>query len=150
MLPTANIDAPHTFIDDNTLCVLSKPSDAEKGYQSTSPRFPTEALLQILVSTVGPRAGSIVGTLAGLTGIDTSAIIDYFGQLRQAEAMSARQREIYTLDYSAYPFGSPEKILLNVSKDGGIWYKLEASIFKYKNTPILPKNEYEFLVMKRN
>lgn len=150
LLPTANIDAPHTFIDDNTLCTLSKPSDAEKGYQSTSPRFPTEALLQILVSTVGPRAGSIVGTLAGLTGIDTSAIIDYFGQLRQAEAMSARQREIYTLDYSAYPFGSPEKILLNVSKDGGIWYKLEASIFKYKNTPILPKNEYEFLVMKRN
>lgn len=150
LLPTANIDAPHTFIDDNTLCGLSKPSDAEKGYQSTTPRFPTEALLQILVSTVGPRSATIVGTLAGLTGIDTSAIIDYFGQLRQAEAMSARQREIYTMDYSAYPFGSPEKILLNVSKDGGIWYKLEASIFKYKNTPILPKNEYAFLIMKRN
>jgi hypothetical protein len=153
LLPTVNMDAPNVYMDDLTLCNTSSDYEAfAKQVTAAAPEFPWAAIMRILVAYAGVGLrGSLAGTLAflGFTGFDFSAIIEFLGSLSQAERVGIADRNIYAMDFSKYYTGSPEKILLNVSKDGGIWYKLEASIFKLSNTPALPQNQYHYALMKK-
>lgn len=151
LLPRVNMDAPNTFLDDLSLCTPGSTEAIITQRAPPLPDFPYDAILRAMITYVGVGAlGSLVGALSflGFTGIDTSAIVSYLSSLTQAAVLETRDRSIYAIDFIKYYMGSPEKILLNVSKDGGIWYKLEASIFKLSNTPALPNAEYQYVLMK--
>lgn len=153
LLPTVNMDAPNVYMDDLTLCSTESNYEAfSKQTKVGAPEFPWGAIMRILVAYAGVGLrGSLAGTLAflGFTSFDFSAIIGYVNDLQQQDRLETADRNIYAMDFSKYYTGSPEKILLNVSKDGGIWYKLEASIFKLANTPALPQNQYHYVLMKK-
>ncbi|NBW70539.1 MAG: hypothetical protein EBR32_03895, partial [Bacteroidetes bacterium] len=151
LLPRVNMDAPNTFLSDLSLCTPGDVDNVRRQRMPPLPDFPYDAIIRAMITYVGVGAlGSLVGTLSflGFTGIDTSALVSYLSSLAQQTTLEARDRSIYSVDFTEYYMGSPEKILLNVSKDGGIWYKLEASIFKLANTPALPDAEYQYVLMK--
>ena len=139
LLPVVNLNAPNIFMHDAGLCESASPSLVGKGSFSGPVRFPAEAAIQIISGRLGGQGFS--------TGMD--AITEMFQDMAYGRALDATVRNIYSPDYNSYPFGSPEKILINASKDGCFWYKLEASIFKYANTPILEHNRYKFIRLKK-
>lgn len=153
LLPTVNMDAPNTYLSDLSVCSSDLDSQTFSRQIYNPMDFPYGEFLRILTTYIGVAyLGSLVGALTflGYTGFDFSAIIDYLGSLTGQKNKDDSERNIYAMDFSKYYPGSPEKVLLNVSKDGGIWYKLEASIFKLSNTPALVNNSYDFALMKKD
>lgn len=155
LLPDVNINAPYVYINDSALCDFADPVARPRSSILTPPSFPTDAIINIMVGTTAGfvfGGGGIMGVALGF-GAGYSAgfnqIIEYFANNRLYNNIADKARYAYAPRYTNFPFGSPEKILLNVSKDGGIWYKLEASIFKYKNTPVLENNRYKFVKLGR-
>ena len=153
LVPRVNQNAPYVYINDSTLCQSAESILSGSSTRVQPPRFPVESLMLILTGILGGgMTGSLVGLMAAMTaGFNAGyqGLFDFFYALRESREREGRQKEIYSPNYDHYSFGSPEKALLNVSKDGGIWYKLEASIFKYKNTPALYGNNYKFIRLKR-
>jgi len=153
LIPRVNQNAPYVYINDTTLCQSAESiiSGASARLQPT--RFPVESVLLILAGILGgAMTANLVGLMVSLTaGFNAGyqGLFDFFAALRDVQEREGRLREVYSPDYDHFSFGSPEKVLLNVSKDGGVWYKLEASIFKYKNTPALYGNNYKFIRLKR-
>jgi hypothetical protein len=152
LLPTVNINAPNPTTDDLTLCSDSKSEYSTSRTNALSPAFPTAKILLAMANVVGPTAyaGNLVGALAGMNGVDTSMIIDYLNDTRKANNKADDKTKQYGIDYSEYPMGSPEKILISANNGGGFWYRLEASIFKYANTPALKLNEYSFKLLEKD
>jgi len=150
LIPTVNLNAPYTFINQN----LCRYQDFElmKNPTFNPIEFPYWALLFIVLNTgvVGGGTGTLVGVLSSIGDPSPGyrAIYDYFKQLRRQEILDSIR---FAYDIPIYEnYGDPSKVLLNVSKDGLIWYKLEASIFRYDNTPALKRNTYSFIKMKKN
>ena len=153
LLPLVNLNAPNIFMHDAGLCESANPSLVGKGSFSGPVRFPAEAVLQIMIGILGgAMTGTLIGAMMGPTAgyyAGYQALFGMFQDIAYGRALDATVRNIYSPDYNSYPFGSPEKILINASKDGCFWYKLEASIFKYANTPILEHNRYKFIRLKK-
>jgi len=156
LLPIANLNAPYTAIADHSLC-LSFPNDpVGQGVLINSPPFPHWAILSILAGSAGyagATGGTILGAVAGLPGLINNpgytALINWLGSLPLVANAENVGRQIYLPKYEKYPFGSAEKILLNIRKDSSsLFYSLEASIFRYHNTPILKNTEYNFVAIK--
>lgn len=150
LLPLVNMNAPTTFFQNYNACEYADSELIGKGALIRSPRFPTEALLFILAGTaVGDMTGSLVGVLVGGLGATYSLRFDmlfnYFQESRRIPLLELAQRETFDIEYTSYPFGNSDKILLNISKDNVFWYKVEASIFKLSNTPALPLKEYKLI-----
>jgi|688.fasta_scaffold00279_27 hypothetical protein len=155
LLPNVNLNAPYVYINDSSLCDFADPDNRPKASMIRPPTFPTDAILNIMVGTTSGFAsggGGLIGATMGFGASYSSGfnqIMEYFASNRLYNNITEKARFAYAPRYSNFPFGSPEKILLNVSKDGGIWYKLEASVFKYKNTPVLEHNKYKFVKLGR-
>lgn len=155
LLPTVNLNAPYVYINDTSLCDFADPILRPQASMLRPPDFPTDAILNVIMGTTSGFAAGGGGILGATLGFGASynvgfnQIIEYFAANRLYNNIVEKARFAYSPRYTSFPFGSPEKILLNVSKDGGIWYKLEASIFKYKNTPILEHNKYKFVKLGR-
>ena len=153
LLPLVNLNAPNIFMNDAGSCESANPSLVGKGSFLGPVRFPSEAMQQILLGVLGgAMTGTFVGAMTGPTAgyyAGYQALFNMFKDMAYGRALDATVRNIYSPNYNSYPFGSPEKILINASKDGCFWYKLEASIFKYANTPILEHNKYKFIRLKK-
>jgi hypothetical protein len=147
LLPLVNMNAPTTFFQNYNACEYADNDLIGKGVLIDQPRFPTEAIIGIIAGTaVGGLGGSLVGALAGGLGLSYnqgfSMLFDYFKESRQVANLEFAQQETFDIEYDSYPFGNSDKILINASKDGVFWYKMEASIFKLSNTPALPLKQY--------
>lgn len=151
-LPLVNKNAPFSYITDKSLCPVPV-FELSKNPLYQAPIFPTVVLLQILASTSAAIAGSTAGLggiLTSLTSLDLGYkdIYNFFKESRIANNLNTENLSIALPNYNPYSFGGSEKILINASKDGGLtFYKLEASIFKYDNTPILEPNEYQYILL---
>ena len=152
LLPIANFNAPNSCIADSTTCLTTQDDPTGQGVMIKTPEFPVYAIIQILAgmaayaSTTG---GTLVGALAGLAGLINNpgynTIVNWFRETTFSQGLEDQGRQIYTPNYQKYPFGSPEKILINFKTINSLWYTLEATIFKYKNSPILKHNKYKFI-----
>jgi hypothetical protein len=152
LLPLANIDAPNTAISDTSLCLTDKNDPIGTGFVVKPVEFPTYAIVQILASLIPSTTGTLIGTATG-PGLGYSqgfnAIISWMGESRFLSNLEDSGRQVFTQSYTKYPFGSPEKILLNVKKADSLWYSLEATIMKYHNTPILQLKKHNYVKVKR-
>ena len=152
ILPLANIDAPNTAIADTSLCLTNKNDPVGGGFVVRPVEFPSYALVQIVASLTPSTTGTIIGT-ATTPGLGYNegfnAIISWFGESRFLSKLEDSGRQIFTQSYTKYPFGSPEKILLNVKKPDSLWYSLEATIMKYHNTPILQLKKHNYIKVQR-
>jgi hypothetical protein len=158
LLPLANINAPRTLIADSSYCYTGKPDDINQGLMLQNPDFPTYAIVNILAS-IAVGAGMMAGFgLAGIgVALDTAInspgyqiLFNYLQELSFIAGMQDAGRQIYFPSFMKYPFGSPEKVLINFRKPQDLWHSLEATIFKYSNMPILKPNRYNFVRVRRN
>lgn len=152
LLPLANIDAPNTGIADTSTCITNKNDPIGGGFVVRPTEFPSYAIVQIVASLVPSTTGTLIGTATG-PGIGYSqgfnAIVSWLAESRFMGTLEDSGRQIYTQSYTKYPFGSPEKILLNVRKPDSLWYSLEATIMKYHNTPILQLKKHNYMKVQR-
>jgi len=160
MLPFVNINAPNVFFQDYSLCESSDPEDFGKLKAIPGAEFPWLAILAatyaytgiIGLAGAGGLGGVMIGMAAGSAAMEAAVaqIVNYYNAVRAQEFKEAVANDIYHQDYARYAFGSPEKILINFSKDDIFWYKAEASIFKYINTPILEYKKYSYIRLNKN
>lgn len=152
LLPLANIDAPNTAIADTSLCLTSKNDPIGGGFVVKPVEFPSYAIVQIVASLIPSTTGTLIGT-ATTPGVGYgegfNAIISWFGETKFLGSLEDSGRQIFTQSYTKYPFGSPEKILLNVKKSDSLWYSLEATIMKYHNTPLLQLKKHNYVKVQR-
>ena len=157
-LPSVNLNAPNpAFYIPSEICDYANPEDKPKFASINPPDFPEWAINAIVMQfagTVAASAGTAVGISALLSSfsfnIGYNALFDFFKSNRIYQETANKLRNFYVPKYESYPFGSPEKVLLNVSKDGVFWYKLEASIFRYDNTPALENTKYGFVRLNKD
>lgn len=157
LLPFINLNAPYAFFQASNLCEDPANESVGKSLIKVTPRFPTEIIVAIIASTAAiSGAGGLVGVLGALgpytiaSNLLYKGLIDSFLQTQLLETREATRRNIYQPTYDNYPFGSPEKILINFSKDNLFWYKAEASIFRYHHTPALIPNTYNYMKLSSN
>lgn len=152
LLPLANIDAPNIGIADTSICITNKNDPVGGGFVVKPSEFPSYAIVQIVASLVPSTTGTLIGTATG-PGVGYSqgfnAIISWLSESRFMGTLEDSGRQIYTQSYTKYPFGSPEKILLNIRKPDSLWYSLEATIMKYHNTPILRAKKHNYIKVQR-
>lgn len=148
-IPLNNINAPNYYLNNTNLCRYDDPTFPKTKNQLIA-QFPTWAILNILANIFVGSNGTLLGTLMGDTSTGYNAITGYFNDLRQQATLTEYSRYVGKGNYDKYGFGSPEKALLNISKDGLVWYKLEAPIFKYTNSHILNKKKYKFIHLHKD
>lgn len=156
-LPSVNFNAPNPmYYVPSEICDYANPEDKPKIGNILPPDFPEWAITAIVaqfviisVSSGGSAAG--LSALLGASNFNSgySAIFEFLLNNKIYQEAAEKLRNFYVPKYESYPFGSPEKILLNVSKDGVFWYKLESSIFRYDNTPVLDRNKYNFIRLNK-
>jgi hypothetical protein len=152
LLPLANLDAPNSSIYDTSVCLGSKNDPIGGGFVVKPIPFPTDAIINIMASLFEGTTGTLLGTatIPG-AGFDAgfNAIIGWLSETKFIDTLEDSGRQIYAPSFNKYPFGSPEKILLNLKKPGSLWYSLEAVIMKYWNTPILKQTKYNYIKAQR-
>jgi len=155
LIPPVNLNAPNNYFNNINLCVYDDPTIIRTSFLKP-PEFPSFAILQILAGPgllIGGAGGGLIGLL-GSMGTDMSAgyseIFSYLSSIRETELLNSLAYLVNKGNYDTWGFGNPEKVLLNISKDKLIWYKLEASIFKYTNAPILNNNKYKFIRLHKD
>ena len=153
LLPIGNINAPHQYIQDFDIC-NSAIYDISKGNLLLDPpSFPTAAIVSILAGIAAAFAAGGIG-LAGFAGFDVNDqgyrdVINFFQEGRRWAELDRRLGQIYSISHGAYPFGSSEKILLNISKEGCFWYNVEGVIFRLSNTPIIDEMKFKPLTLPK-
>jgi hypothetical protein len=151
-LPVINYNAPYNIIQDSTTCLTGIDDPTGQGIMIRSPDFPSWAIVAIMASLAaygGLTGGTAVGAVAALPSAINNpayqAIFDWFTATAIVDNLQDQGRQIFAPLYHKYPFGSPEKILVNFRKPGQLWYTTEAFISKYHNTPILQNTIYNFI-----
>jgi len=143
LLPPINLNAPYLSTLDPDICKYAKESLNRPKFE----QVPFNILPIILVGIPTNGAGAIVeaGNVDAQGDQLTKEIVDFFGSIRRSQQSEAFSRSLHVPKYDKYPFGGPDKILLSVSNDNILWYKLEASIFRYSNCPIVKKRRLGYL-----
>jgi hypothetical protein len=142
LLPPSVLNAPHKSIIDNKLCKYSREI-------LNVPRYEKPLPLNILPLIFLMPSNGTEGIAAAESADEsikeiTKGIGDWFNNQRKASQQEVYDRALNTPSYSNYPVGESDKVLLSVSTEGKIWYKLEASIYKYNNTPTIASPKYRY------
>ena len=155
LLPTVNQNAPLTYIPGRSLCKFPN-FESMQSLLVKAPRFPEEAILAATAAFSNSTFGLLAGgrLAAGLSILDSSPaytlLIQWFKDVRRSQDIDEIIRNLDRSKYDNYPFGSAEKVLLNISKDNIFWYKLEATISRYFYTPLLESNKYAYVKLNKN
>lgn len=148
LLPPSVINAPNLYTIDGRLCRYSKES-------LNVPRF-SQPLPLVIFPLILMLPTSILGALAAMPGIEmamneqTRQIANYLHSIRKQKQKDIFDRAWYVPNYDKYPIGSPDKILVSISKDNQLFYKTEASIFRYSNSVIMQKHKHQFYKLHYN
>ena len=148
LLPPAVINAPNSYTIDGRLCRYSKES-------LNVPKF-SQPLPFVIFPLILMLPTSILGALAAMPGIEmamneqTRQIANYLHSLRKDRQRDIFNRAWYVANYDKYPMGSSDKILISASKDNELFYKTEASIFRYSNSIVMQKHDYKFYKLHYN
>lgn len=138
---------------------INRASSSESYFAANPCKFPRESLnlppfsprpFDMLIAILIIPVATIIEAVGLAENVNqqgsniTRQIYDYFLELRRQRAFEVVSNALYIPDYQKYPFGASDKALIEISKDGHIWYKLEASIFKYKESLIAKENRYSY------
>jgi hypothetical protein len=146
LIPQINLNAPYNYISNTNPCKYYD-NELSQSMGWRSPTFPDWAILYILTFTgfTGFRGGGVLGIQQGDPTAGYVAIYQYFQDVRLSKRANEGNDKTRIPSYSRYPFGSPDKALLEISTDGNMWYKTEVPFFKYNNTKVLQNKEYYYI-----
>lgn len=141
LLPPSVLNAPNEYTIGGRLCKYAK----EK---LNAPTYETRPLNILPLIFLFPF--TIIGSLVAITLVDaaleemTRGIVDWFNNERKQRQKENFDKENYIPGYDKYSTGGSNKLLISMSKDEKIWYKTEASIFKYNNSIVMNDKEYTY------
>ena len=141
LLPPAVYNAPNQYFTNGTYCRYSKEA-------LNSPNYETTPLNILPVIFLAPA--TIVGGLIATIQVDSQLanisrnIVDWFNNERRQRQQEAFNRENFVPSYEKYSFGGSNKALVSISKDKKIWYKTEASVYRYDNSITMKNNKYKY------
>ena len=156
LIPAVNLNAPNIALNHNNFC--SYYADGEKQSPIINKVDLNWVSTQILSITASISIGAALGLAGGVQGAVAGGVVGaalaspfYFALNTFLSQISIRQTQ-ETVDehvekgsYDQWGHGKPDKALIDISKDGLIWYTLEAPIFKYNNSLILKPNQYNYI-----
>ncbi len=175
LIPAVNVNAPYTYLDDISRCIIpgSDSIDNPHMWPIRFPSEAIVYLVAASASIAGFAFAGLGGLFAGMAvgqvmaNIGYQAIFNYFGNLRQVRQYEGIADFLYSSIYNNRVFGGPAKAIISFTTSGldpedsysnspvstfdkstkepKIWYKTEASIYKYKNLPILKKKQHHFM-----
>ena len=157
LIPPVNINAPDTYSNNMSVCTMNSSID---GTYNTLHKTPDTSLkfAERITAILARVVLEVVLTFGFSWGFDTAykGLFDMFKDKRIAESVDNSNSMVDKADYNTFGFGSGEKVLINVRKkpyeyanfgdiNDLLWYTMEATIFKYKNTKILKNNRYSMI-----
>lgn len=160
LIPPVNINAPNTYSNDMSVCTMNSSID---GTYNTLHKTPNTSLklAERITAILSVVLRDIVLSFGFVWGFDIAykGLFDLFKDKRIAESVDNSNSMVDKADYNTFGFGSGEKVLINVRKkpyeydnfgdiNDLLWYTMEATIFKYKNTKILKNNRYSMVKNK--
>jgi uncharacterized protein YsxB (DUF464 family) len=141
LLPPAVLNAPNQYFLDGVLCRYAKAYLNIPNY-SVTPLNILPIAFMFPVTLVGALVSTI--SLESQLSQQTRNIIDWFNNERRQRQNESFNRENVVPSYTRYSYGGPNKALLSISKDKKIWYKTEASIYKYDNSIVMKHTNYTY------
>lgn len=148
LIPQANLNAPYNYISNINSCAYTE-EEFSTVTRFNTVEFPTWAFVQI-TAAMTPVYGGGGFVFTGDPSSGFGAIYQYFTDVRQQNQSEAQARKTQRGRYTNYGFGNPDKVLINISQDGDIWYKLEVPIYRYINSYVLTKNKYQYLKLSKD
>lgn len=142
LLPPPTLNAPNAYLLDGRLCRYSKEILNQPTYLPPPPMniSPITFMMPFSVTTALVAISQVENGL----NEQSRQIFDWFAANRRREQKEAFDRQWYVPVYDKYPYGGYDKALLSVSKDGQLFYKMEAAIFRYNNSIVMKKNKHHF------
>lgn len=148
-LPKSVIDAPNQCLNDLSTCYYDQNTEKEFTFSplKTSVRFPSEVILMGIAGALLAATSGVMGALASTlaAGFAFAGIVRFLGSLRQAAVTEQLNQAFVRSVYTDRGYGGSDKILLNIGVNGPITYDLEASIYKYSNTPLLKRKVRKYI-----
>lgn len=145
LIPPVNINAPYSNTLDSKKCKYGLEKLNTPRY---APPEPLNIPLFVFMSTFTLAGmGATISSVESSLSQQAQAIVDWLNKDRQNRINEFYDREIRVPSYNNYSFGESDKALINISKNGDIWYKLEATIFKYNNCPIIRPKKYKYVTL---
>lgn len=157
LIPPVNINAPNTYSNDMSICIMNSSIDGTNNTLHKTPSNSTRDALKLVLLVSNTFIGIILASMGiGSTSQAFQPLFDFFKNKRIAESVDNSNSMVDKADYNTFGFGSGEKVLINVRKkpyeydnfgdiNDLLWYTMEATIFKYKNTKILKNNRYSMV-----
>jgi len=148
-LPQSIINAPNQHLNDLTDCFYDETTD-----ESISPlqrpreqRFPSEQLVIALGALALGALGGVIGLAIGIgIAMPSFAFITRFlSSIRRQQNEEAQLRALERTVYTERGHGGPDKILLDVATNEPFVYTLEASVYRYGNTPVLARKVRKYI-----
>lgn len=150
LIPKINLNAPYDYIANN---VCKYPTNDELSKPLTYPRieFP-------YVARYTPTFFTLVGAMTEMQILRDSfaiggrgdPIINMLWDIRAQRQQQEQERFFFKPVYEGGYLGSANKALIQASKDGYNWYRMEVPIFKYNNTAILTPNKFKYLKLHKD
>ena len=147
MVPLVNHNAPNNFILNGN-CIYNKEALNYPTYRPV--QYNLYPLILIMPSF------TLIGVLADIISVDsqlnqvTRNIVSVLNDISRRRQVEIFNNNLYIPKYEKYPQGSAEKALINISKDGYVWYKAEVPIFKYMNSLIAKRSKYRYIKLHRD
>lgn len=146
MIPRANLNAPYKFYIGGNTCKYTNNDEASKPLYYPSPMFPSTTFGWTPFATLAGAMNAVWQiNYANSIGGWGDPLISYLWTLQFNAYAQLVEREYFQPIYRYAGFGESYKANIIISKDKALWYKLEATIFKYQNSPILSKNKFNYI-----
>ena len=151
LIPKVNLIAPYDYIADSNICKYTNDSEASKPLRYPNPIFPNLSLPFTPFCTLVGAMNAIYEIQAAYgVGGWGDPLISYLWTQKYNKMAEDQEKKYFQPVYSFAGHGEPYKAIILASKDKIAWYKMEASIFKYQNTPILTENKFQYIKLNKN
>jgi hypothetical protein len=148
MIPPVNLNAPFPYLSNINSCKFIDDYEYARQMTYQEIKYPTTFLYFTPFF-------SIIGGLAAIAELDAiigaggraDPIINMFMDIRFQAQQEETERSYFQPVYDGY--GYANKAIILASKDKITWYQMEVPIFRLSNCPVLEKNKYKYIKLKK-
>ena len=150
LIPKVNLNAPYDYIVTNK-CDYINNDDLSKPFTYDRIQFPyIGAYIPTFFTLVGALVEIQIIAIKLAIGGRGDPLINMLFDIRFQRQQQEQERYYFKPVYNGTYLGVPNKALIQASKDGYNWYRMEVPIFKYDNTAILDKNKYKYIKLHKD
>jgi hypothetical protein len=150
LIPKVNLNAPYEYISNINKCKYTGSQKLSIPQNYWKPTFPSFYFPLVPFFTL---AGAMDAIWALQNAVSGGWAQPYIFGIFSKRLIANREEEVnlyFHPVYSRRGHGQPFKSVVLISKDKVLWYQVEASFFKYQNTPILSENKFKYIKLHSN